>query len=93
MRFDRRYYASHGLIRRETRMTRKLLIAFLIAAPIGVALGFAAAAFLPPMLAAGAFDMFLAFIILGVLGIVIALRPSQRALSKQISTFTAAFAV
>jgi len=72
-------------------MARKLLIAFLIAAPFGVALGFAAS-FLPPKLAAGAFDMFLAFIILGALGTVIAFRPSQRTLSKHISTLTAAFA-
>ena len=71
---------------------RKLLIAFLIAAPFGVALGFAAAALLPPKLAAGAFDMFLAFIILGALGTIIAFRPSQRALSKHISTLTSAFA-
>jgi hypothetical protein len=65
-------------------MPRKLLIAFLIAAPIGALLGFAAAAFLPPPLAAAAFDMFLAFIIVGALGTVIAFRPSQRTLSKHI---------
>jgi hypothetical protein len=74
------------------RMPRKLFIAFLIAAPIGVALGFAAAAFLPPRLAAGAFDMFLASIILGALGTVIAFRPSQRTLSKYSSKFVAALA-
>jgi hypothetical protein len=65
-------------------MPRKLLVAFLIAAPIGVLLGFAAAAFLSPTMAAAAFDMFLAFVIVGALGTVIAFRPSQRALSKHI---------
>ena len=63
---------------------------FLIAAPIGVALGFAAT-FLPTTLAAAAFDVFLAFIILGALGIVIALRPSQRSLPPSKLTFSTAF--
>lgn len=73
-------------------MPRKLLIAFLIAAPIGVALGFAAT-FLPPTLAAAAFDVFLAFIILGALGVVIALRPSQRTLPPTKLTFSPATTV
>ena len=73
-------------------MPRKLLIAFLFAAPIGVVLGFAAASFLSPGFAAAAFDMFLAFIILGALGLVIAFRPSQRGLPKQISTLSGALA-
>jgi hypothetical protein len=74
-------------------MPRKLLIAFLTAAPIGVALGFAATNFLSPQAAAGAFDIFLALIILGALGTIIALRPSRsRLLSKPNSTLTAAFA-
>lgn len=68
-------------------MPRKLLIAFLIAAPIGVVLGFAAT-FLPPTLAAAAFDVFLAFIIIGALGLVIALRPSQRAIPPSKLTFS-----
>ena len=70
-------------------MPRKLLIAFLIAAPIGVVLGFAAT-FLPPTLAAAAFDVFLAFIILGALGVVIALRPSQRTLPRTKLTYSPA---
>ena len=75
-------------------MPRKLLIAFLIAAPIGIALGFAATSFLTPRVAAGVFNIFLAFIILGALGTVIALRPSRgRLLSKLTSSLNAAFAV
>lgn len=73
-------------------MPRKLLIAFLIAAPFGVLLGLAAANFLPPTMAAAAFDMFLAFIIVGALGLVIAYRPSQRALHKITSSMTAPLA-
>ena len=73
-------------------MPRKFLLAFLIAAPIGVLLGFAAAVLLPPMFAAAAFDLFLAFIIMGVLGLVIAFRPSQRSVHKITSSMAAAFA-
>ena len=56
-------------------MPRKLIIAFLIAAPLGVALGFAATSFLAPRAAAEVFDLFLAFIVLGAIGAVLASRP------------------
>ena len=58
-------------------MPKKLIVSFLIAAPVGAALGFAATHFLSPREAAGAFDIVLALIILGTLGAVWSLR-SQR---------------
>jgi hypothetical protein len=58
-------------------MYRNLILAFLIAAPLGVAFGFAAKWLLSPYAAAGAFNGFLALIILGVLGMVLALRPAR----------------
>ncbi len=74
-------------------MPRKLIVAFLIAAPLGVALGFAATTFLTPRAAAGVFDIFLALIILGALGTVIALRPARgRTAHKATASLTAALA-
>ncbi|MBI1211174.1 MAG: hypothetical protein GC190_06900 [Alphaproteobacteria bacterium] len=70
-------------------MRRKLLVAFVLAAPIGALLGFAAA-LLPPTLAAAAFDMFLACAIVGALGLVIAFRPSQRSVARTTSSSVAA---
>ena len=59
------------------RMPHKLSLAFLIAAPFGVALGLIARLMLSPQAAAGALNLFLAFIILGLLGSVLALRPER----------------
>ena len=56
-------------------MYRTLILAFLLAAPFGVALGYAATALLSPHTAAAAFNGFLALIILGALGTVLSLRP------------------
>jgi hypothetical protein len=75
-------------------MPRKLIVAFLVAAPLGVALGFAATTFLTPRVAAGAFDIFLALIILGALGTVIAYRPTRaRTASKTTTSLSAAVTV
>ena len=74
-------------------MPRKLLIAFLIAAPFGIALGFAATNFLTPRAAAGVFDIFLALIVVGALGTVLALRPSRsRIAPKSTTSLSAALA-
>jgi len=70
-------------------MPRKLILTFLIAAPLGVALGFAATFLLSPHAAAGAFNLFLAFIILGALGTVLALRPARH---RPVPKATASFA-
>ena len=56
-------------------MYRTLILAFLFAAPLGVALGYAATTLLSPHAAAAAFNGFLALIILGALGTVLSLRP------------------
>ncbi len=71
-------------------MPRKLLIAFLIAAPFGAALGFAATSFLTPRAAAGAFDIFLALIVVGALGAVLAFRPSRSRIAPKSTTFLSA---
>ena len=72
-------------------MPRKLIIAFLIAAPLGVALGFAATAYLTPRAAAGAFDIFLGLIIVGAVGTVIAFRTARgRTAHKTTTSLSAA---
>ena len=67
-------------------MYRNLILAFLIAAPFGVAFGFATKWLLSPHAAAGAFNGFLALIILGALGVVIAIRPSRASIQRDPST-------
>ena len=73
-------------------MPRKLIIAFLIAAPLGVALGFAATAFLTPHAAAGVFNIFLAFVILGAVGTVLAFRPARGKAAHKTTSLSAALA-
>lgn len=74
-------------------MPRKLIIAFLIAAPLGIALGFAATTFLTPRAAADVFDVFLAFVILGAIGTVLAFRPARGKPAHKTTSLSAALAV
>ena len=67
-------------------MYRNLILAFLIAAPLGVAFGFAAKWLLSPYAAAGAFNGFLALIILGAIGVILAFRPGRTSIPRGPST-------
>jgi hypothetical protein len=53
----------------RTTTTRLMIAAFLIAAPVGVALGYFTMAILPPELAERAYSAFLALTVIGALGI------------------------